>query len=311
MLLGILRKKRISIRVFSAGRLGNQLFQLAAALTLLDKVQASSTNQHPLKIYWHGPTTEIEKLSKLLGVSIESKQNKFIERLINNSIPLSNRRFHIRIIFSIWWRFQKLGKTILSTAEEILSFDVSSSRQIIVTGYFHEFRLSQSLISRYEASGSFNELMPDSLQVQLQYLKDKFIGVHLRYGDYLLPANKNNLGELGSRYYENAIQLLNKLENSTRILVFSDDPSEARLKLSNLQTLKLEFAGDYCANFFEEFMLFTLLSKKVISNSTFSWWAGYLSPKTSVVIAPEPLSLEQVDGGAKSPGFTYLKAAYN
>jgi hypothetical protein len=258
-----------------------------------------------------GTNTEIMKISELLGIRIEFKRNKFIELLINNPVLLSNRRFHIRIIFSIWWRFQKLGKTIVSTEEQIFSYGEFAPRKMIISGYFHNFRFCQALINRYEASESFNKLIPDSRQAQFQNLKDKFIGVHLRFGDYLLPANRNNLGELGSSYYESAIQLLNKSENFSEILVFSDDPSEAKLKLSNLQNLKIEFAGDFCTNFFEEFILFTLLSKKVISNSTFSWWAGYLSPKTSVIIAPQPLSLEQVHGAAKSPSFTYLKVAYN
>ena len=82
------------------------------------------------------------------------------------------------------------------------------------------------------------------------------------------------------------------------------------VKLNKQSNLEFELARDYCKNSFEEFILLTTMDRKILSNSTFSWWAGYLSQGTNIIMAPEPLSLEQINGKAKSPSFTYLNNQY-
>jgi hypothetical protein len=167
-----------------------------------------------------------------------------------------------------------------------------------------------ALINKCENLESFNLFLSDKLKNQISSLKSNFIGVHLRFGDYLLPANREALGEINELYYEKAINLLSPSSAKTQILIFSDDASAALLKLSNQTNLEVELAKNYCENSFEEFVLLTLMEKKILSNSTFSWWAGYFSQSKCQVVAPDPLSLEQIQGGAMSPRFTYLKNDY-
>jgi hypothetical protein len=93
-------------------------------------------------------------------------------------------------------------------------------------------------------------------------------------------------------------------------MIFSDDTVAAALKLSKQTNLDVELAENYCENLFEEFVLLALMNKKILSNSTFSWWAGYFSQDDSQIVAPDPLSLEQIQGRAMSPRFIYLKNEY-
>lgn len=302
--------RKFSVSVFQAGRFGNQLFQLAAAVSLLDKFKPAYATKSSPRIYWYGASPEIEKICSILQLPIEFRRNLIIERLISGPTSLSNRRLHVRTLYSLWWRFQKIGKESINSSEGILNNENSSSKKFLLSGYFHDFSIASALISKCENLESFNVFLSDKLKSQIPSLKSNFIGVHLRFGDYLLPANREALGELNEHYYEKALNLLSPSSVKIQILIFSDDTSTALLKLSRQKNIEVELAQNYCSNLFEEFVLLALMNKKILSNSTFSWWAGYFSQNASQTVAPDPMSLEQIQGQAMSPRFTYLKNEY-
>jgi len=300
--------RKFSIRVFSAGRFGNQLFQLAAALTVFDNLKYRNDCKSSPSMYWYGFSPEIEKICKILAVPIEFRRNSVIERLIAGPKLLSGRSFWVRATYGLWWRFKKLGANVFSSTEECLDFRNIKKYKIVLTGYFHDYRIAQTLINRCKDAELIGKLLLDLQISHQEILRDDFIGVHLRFGDYLLPDNKNALGEIGFEYFNRAIELLTS--TNQKILIFSDDPSAAEAKLSDREGLELEFAKDYCDDFFQEFILLCFMNRKILSNSTFSWWAGYFSQDNCEIVAPDPLSLEQIQGLAKSPNFIYLKNAY-
>ena len=302
--------RKYSVSVFQAGRFGNQLFQLAAAVTLLEKLKSDLDPPRSPRIYWYGDSPEIDKICTLLKVPIEFRRNRIIERLISGPTLLSNRSLITKTLYSLWWRFQKIGKELIVSSDEILSQKNTSSKKFILSGYFHDFSFVSTLIGKCENIESLNSFVSDRLKRQFPSLNSKFIGVHLRNGDYLLPANRKALGELNEQYYKKAIKLLSPNSAKTPILIFSDDTVAAILKLSKQKNLEVELAENYCENLFEEFVLLALMNKKILSNSTFSWWAGYFSQNDSQVVALDPLSLEQIQGLAMSPRFTYLKNDY-
>jgi hypothetical protein len=302
--------KKYSISVFQAGRFGNQLFQLAAAVTLVEKLKSDLDPPRSSRIYWYGDSPEIDKICTVLKVPIEFRRNRIIERLISGPTLLSNRSLITRTLYSLWWRFQKIGKELINSSDEILNKKKSSSKKFLLSGYFHDFSLASTLIGKSENIESLNTFLSDRLKSQFPSLNSNFIGVHLRNGDYLLPANRKALGELNEQYYKKAINLLSPNSAKTPIMIFSDDTVAAALKLSKQTNLDVELAENYCENLFEEFVLLALMNKKILSNSTFSWWAGYFSQDDSQIVAPDPLSLEQIQGRAMSPRFIYLKNEY-
>jgi len=64
--------------------------------------------------------------------------------------------------------------------------------------------------------------------------------------------------------------------------VFSDDMDWCKANLKGSDFVFISTGKDYLDMF-----LMSLCNQKIISNSTFSWWAAYLSPKGGEIIAPK------------------------
>jgi hypothetical protein len=94
------------------------------------------------------------------------------------------------------------------------------------------------------------------------------VAVHIRRGDYV---GNQNYAELPMAYYLNAIESVNLLPS-----FFGDDA----------EFMKVHFCPDY--NYWDEIVDFVGMCSynyHIVSNSTFSWWAAYLSG--GVVIRPD------------------------
>ena len=114
------------------------------------------------------------------------------------------------------------------------------------------------------------------------------VSVHLRYGDYVKIGCC-----IDPRYYSEAIEKLlsrAKLMNISKeiaIVVFSEDTDAAmniiRNAASNVKIIGID--RSYGLTDIEEFILMKNCDAQVISNSTFSWWAAYLSEKNNSLVA--------------------------
>lgn len=116
----------------------------------------------------------------------------------------------------------------------------------------------------------------------LLQLKNEFdvVVVHVRRGDYLkLPQFH---GILSHKYFNNAIALMRKKLSNPTFLIFSDDVEYSRKT----------FIGDNIRVINEPdpnitFCLMKQFHNFILSNSTFSWWACYLSEHQQNVIVPD------------------------
>lgn len=113
------------------------------------------------------------------------------------------------------------------------------------------------------------------------------VAVHVRRGDYVSEANAAfKHGVLNERYYREALKVVGELGHSRRVW-FSDDPNWVRAHLANdgdavvsSQVTKADGG---------EIALMAACRSRVVANSSFSWWGGWLGdPSTPEhpVIAP-------------------------
>ena len=119
----------------------------------------------------------------------------------------------------------------------------------------------------------------------LKRIKDvNSISIHVRRGDYLTSGRF--MGVLPMAYYTGAMAwMLERIENP-HFFVFSDDPDWTR------SNILIDAPVDYMAHkgvdtAFNDFHLMTQCRHHIIANSSFSWWAAWLSSNTTpVVVAP-------------------------
>lgn len=107
------------------------------------------------------------------------------------------------------------------------------------------------------------------------------LGVHIRRGDYATnKITRSYHGVLNQFYFKNAIDHLGSSLNKKNIFYFTDDTNwvKSNFDTSEEQIISLQNFTDT-----EELFLFSLTKKKVLSNSTFSWWGAWLGDNTGVV----------------------------
>lgn len=111
------------------------------------------------------------------------------------------------------------------------------------------------------------------------------VAINVRRADFVTSSFH---GTFGSEYYDNAIAYLSTQISIDKIFVFSDDMKwcEENLKFE-FQTV---FVGhEYAGRKFSEYLsLMSSCKHFVIPNSSFGWWAAWLSgSKDKIVIAPK------------------------
>ena len=100
-----------------------------------------------------------------------------------------------------------------------------------------------------------------------------FISIHVRRGDYLYLKNYHGVLELD--YFKEATILFPK---DSKFMIFSDDIEWCK---SNFGFLKdKEFSS--CQEDWEDLILMSTCKGHIISNSTFSWWAAWLSGNETI-----------------------------
>jgi hypothetical protein len=113
------------------------------------------------------------------------------------------------------------------------------------------------------------------------------VGVHVRRGDYISsPSVSRRYSSCSLEYYTNAVELVKANVERPEFFVFSDDPPWActQLKLAGPTVV---ISGQAGLRDHEELWLMSRCKHFIIANSTFGWWAAWLSTfQDKTVVAP-------------------------
>jgi len=281
------------------GGLGNQLFQLAAALSLKqEKVILINNLAAPRKNFQN--TVEISNFDLPSNIEVVEmpKVNWLIKKtagyLLRNGVdPRSYENFPgfiftVKKLLQIWFSFA-LGKRIkllVSKGVGFQSIEIESDNYFLI-GYFQSYKWIEkynSVTSLFKlASLADIDIVSEFKNLANQEMP---LCVHVRLGDY---KNENNFGIPSKKYYAEAIREIITKGDCKKIWLFSDET---------------EIAIDYIPEEYKEFVriiprfvndsvvsleIMRCAKNYVIGNSTFSWWGAYLSHNVEArVIAPNP-----------------------
>lgn len=261
-----------------AGGLGNQMFQYAMGLSLskrlnqkfkldtsflLDRKPRENFvfRDYDLDIF----NLEINNFEGLINYS----PNKFVKN-INKFLPNKYKSIFSENSFEYQNYFEKISKN-----------------NIYLEGYWQSPRYFQSIKNdiinsfkiKVEHDEKVNELLNEIKSIES-------VCLNVRRGDFV---NNPFHGTMGVDYYTASImKLKNMIGEKFKIFVFSDDIEWC---IENLQFtspvyfVKHEFKGFKFSSYFH---LMTNCKHFIIPNSSFAWWAAYLSPDNNkIIITPQ------------------------
>jgi hypothetical protein len=239
-----------------AGGLGNQIFQLGAALLLAEKsnIKHIVIDDYALHNY------EAKRKNELLNFFDFNKNDIEIKFRYNFITKLRLPKF----IVNKYFISDKNFKIVISNP---------SSRFMLLDGYFQEcltqkdFNIELKLLKRIFIQNNFKE-------------KDGCI-IHIRGGDFV-KLGWNSV--TSKEYYKNAIQMMKNNYNQNNFYIVSDDKDYSETILKDLN-IKYEFIGN---SMYEDFYIIGNFKYRILSSSTFSIWASALGNNdNSIVIAPK------------------------
>ena len=286
-------------RVIMMGGLGNQLFQYSFALA---RVARSSTkiildpNFATIRVNSAGkPDLSSYKLNETVHVEEVSKYPKILRKVTGLGIRLSleNRdfstgfkgkvlQFLAELIHSLYFRH----RCSLYFSDDNGFSEIDNRRDFTTyIGYF------QSHIFADEVKAKLNELTPIEKSEQFVHFQERAkndspLIVHIRLKDY---RNEAKFGILSHEYYLEAITRQVAMNRYNRIWLFSDEPIEAINYIPSVFHDITENISEKISGTVETLEIMRLGSGYVLANSTYSWWAAYLShTKEPFVIYPTP-----------------------
>ena len=116
---------------------------------------------------------------------------------------------------------------------------------------------------------------------QISSINPNFPVIHVRGSDFLL--NKELYGILNYNFYREVLELV----GTSKCYIVTDDEDYSKNMLKDFDDRLIYLKTS--KNIFTDFYILSHAKKLVISNSTFSWWAGVIATRRgSQVYQPKP-----------------------
>jgi len=178
-------------------------------------------------------------------------------------------------------------KVIEQQGNEYIPMDaLPKDINVYLDGYFQSEKYFKHLSEQLVEEFSFPELDKHNQKIK-QTIVDSpnSVSIHIRRGDYLRSAAVLNVhGVLPYSYYQKALGNLNSKFRELELFIFSEDMewAKANFKGSNVHFLE----NNKSADSWKDMALMTYCKHHIIANSSFSWWAAWLSQNNGEVYAP-------------------------
>lgn len=255
-----------------SGGLGNQMFQYAAGLSL------ATRHNVPLRLdisqfNTTGPVTP--RTYKLSAFNIHDRilswkdlpyylvgEDSLVKKVLSK---VSGYNFYYETKFTFEPEFFKLGPNS------------------ILNGYFQSpkyFEMHEKQVREH-----FGFSVKGETSIIDKIINVNAVAIHIRRGDYLSnPTAKNVHGVLPLGYYHEAVKRIREKISDPVFFVFSDDLDWAKKHLVIDGSV---YFIDSDMNEHHDLQYMSLCRHFIIANSSFSWWAAYLSVYPGkIVFAP-------------------------
>ncbi len=284
------------------GRLGNQMFQYATVRAFQIKNRPNDKILLDFsEVYQKDSCGYREELSSfnISDVIYGKAKLTFRQKLWNNYLNF------IKFIILVKNKFQynvKYNQDLYKIEKRLESKMNKAGLYSFRLGYcdFKDFKKDNiTFYGTFESPKYFDDIK-DVLQKEftpkygiLEHNKDLYekinstnsVCVTIRRGDFVTdPGFKKNLYVCDEKYFEKGLEVIKKKVKNPTFFVFSDDVEWCKKNMKFPKNTYYERGDDPT---WEKLRLMYSCKHFIISNSTFSWWAQYLSRNNKkVVVAP-------------------------
>lgn len=232
------------------GRLGNQMFQIAAAYSFAidNKCSIKISDKNGVFTSLTGEVSGPTKYKDTVYSKIE-----FIDEPVN---------------FDVWKEPSFNYKPISYKFE----------KNLYIEGHFQSEKYflhnREMILDIFEPTKKIKEYIVSKYQ---SILNGNTVSLHVRRGDYLVAQDHHPVCNID--YYKSC---LNKIDNIDTVLIFSDDKEYVRNNFTEKNNLIIEGEADYI-----DLYLMSMCKHNIIANSSFSWWGAWLNKnENKKVFAP-------------------------
>lgn len=285
------------------GGLGNQMFQYAY---LYSQFRNSKLIDKSLLCFMHRNTNEDRRdfalanlnISLNLGKILDENElpnnikwyilrKKFFRKVINN-LPLNNEK-----------KIQILVKNGICSISDMYYY--SASLRIVkeatyVEGAFQTWKYFQNYKSEIKKEFKISiKPSKENIRMLFEIQNCNAVCVHIRRGDFINSFYAKELNVCAYDYYKAAIDYICKKIKNPVFFIFSNSHDDHLWIQKNYKFEQKIIHVDLDNPDYEELRLMESCKHFIISNSTFSWWAQYLSENNSkIVVAPSKWNNNEV-----------------
>ena len=258
------------IELIITGGLGNQMFQYACARQLqLEHNDELRLNVNMFSVDRFGRKYSLDACSIPNTISVINRSARMVRILGGISNYAENKMFSVMKHFGVYiWK----GRTY-----QKLDCDKKNN---ILFGYFQSEKYFTKYSDTIKKELKISKLISDENRRWIAEIEDvNSVCLHIRRGDYL----KENLIVCDLDYYKNAVTYMKEHLDNPLFFVFSDDIIWVK---ANFHDSAFRYVDNDNVDY-DELRLMYHCKHFIMSNSSFSWWAQYLSDNESkIVIAP-------------------------
>ena len=274
------------IEVNIVGRLGNQLFQYACARQL-QEIYGGEILLNTYEMRKNTPNFKLSLLDYKLNENVRLEENIPLTAVNADSIFVKiMRQFFPNFYFNM---NAKRGVFIWKSAKiykELPQLPVKQTEHIVLNGYWQCDKYFQGIeeILRQELKPK-HELLEHNKELFEKIKSTNSICVTIRRGDFMNKKNRANFYVCNEKYFEKDMDTMNTLHDDCVFFAFSDDIEWVKKNIKFPGKVYYERGDDPA---WEKLRLMSACKHFILSNSSFSWWAQYLSENIDkTVIAPD------------------------
>lgn len=268
-----------------SGGLGNQLFQYNFGEFL--------SNYFEIQVKYHLKLNSKSKnfTNREFGLKNIIQENELIDDLIASKYYIFNSEVLNRIEKKITYHFPFINKKIIIEKYDFKFPLYKTPLNSYYEGYWQSYNLVKYVNNNTNIYKQFDVKLDLSNQLHFNKIKkNKSVSIHVRRGDYLTKKNRSIYNTCNLKYYQDAINILNKRYEDLHYFIFTDD----------IKWVMKNFKSDFTIignNDKEPIIDLYLMSKcdhNIIANSTFSWWGAFLNKNLNkTVISPTKWYLDE------------------